>query len=340
MLSRSSNTSRSGEDIMACHTEILQSIIRRCCTSTALLALLSTELAFGQFDSGQISGFARDSARLVIPGVTITAINEGNRQQRQTVTNDQGYYVFPSLMVGTYTITAELSGFKAFVKSGIQLSAASKISADVVLEVGEITDKIEVLSSTSVVQAETASLGRTVGERELSLMALSGRNPVFLSRLKAGVIGGRLGSFGGTSIGTGINSISGGRANDVLVTVDGAIANRTRSTDDTMLGAQDLETVKEVQVLTTNYSAEYGRASSGVVRMVSKSGTQEFHGTLTEVFQNSALDANTWSRNSSGNPRLSKAAPWRYNQFGFSLGGPIFIPGKFNTDRKNLDRKS
>jgi hypothetical protein len=104
-----------------------------------------------------------------------------------------------------------------------------------------------------------------------------------------------------------------------------------------MLGAQHVDTVQEVQVLTSNYSAEYGRASSGIVRMVTKGGTQHFRGTLTELFQNDALNANTWARNRSGDPRLSQSPPsWRYNQFGFALGGPIFIPGRFNSDRSRL----
>ena len=183
---------------------------------------------------------------------------------------------------------------------------------------------------------ENAVLGRTVTSLQVEQMPLSGRNPVFLARLQAGVVGGRLSGFGGTSLGTGIDSISGGRANDVLVTVDGAIANRTRSTENTMLGAQHADTVEEIQVLTSNYSAEYGRASSGVVRMVTRSGTSQFHGTLNYLLQNDALNANTWSRNASGDPRLSKAAPWKLNQYGGTLGGPITIPGKFNTDRTRL----
>jgi hypothetical protein len=104
-----------------------------------------------------------------------------------------------------------------------------------------------------------------------------------------------------------------------------------------MLGAQHVDTVQEVQVLTTNYSAEYGRASSGIVRMVTKGGTRDFRGTATELFQNDALNANTWARNRSGDPRLSSSAPsQRYNQYGFALGGPLFIPDKFNTDRTKL----
>src|SRR6185503_17388818 len=301
---------------------------------TALL-LSCASVAHAQFDTGQVSGFVRDSSGAVIPGATVTATNEGNGQQRVVVSNSEGYYVFPSLLVGGYKISAELSGFNRFVTTGVRLSAAARISVDLTLSVGTLTDTIEVQAA--AILTESPVLGRTVGEQQIQQLPLSGRNPVFVARLQAGVVGGSLGNFGGTSIGTGIQSISGGRANDVLVTVDGAIANRTRSTEDTMLGAQHVDTVQEVQVLTTNYSAEYGRASSGIVRMVTKGGTRDFRGTATELFQNDALNANTWARNRSGDPRLSSSAPsQRYNQYGFALGGPLFVPGKFNTDRTKL----
>lgn len=300
-------------------------------------ALFVTRVAFGQFDTGQISGFVRDSGGLVVPGATVTVTNEGNGQQRVTKTNEEGYYAFPNLLVGSYSIAAEMTGFKRFVQTGIRLSAAARISVDAVLEVGEVTETVEVRASPAAVQAETAVLGRTVTEREIDRLPISGRNPARTAMLKAGVWGVALTGFSGTDLGTGIRSINGGRGNDVLVTVDGAIANRTRSTIDTMLGVQDPETLQEIQVLTSNYAAEYGRASSGVVRMVTKSGTREFHGGLTYLFQNSALNANTWARNRSNDPRVSGSPPpWRYNNPGFTLGGPIYIPGKFNTDRSKL----
>jgi hypothetical protein len=304
------------------------------CACAVLLLFYTTPLR-AQFDTGQISGFVRDAGGLVVPGVSVTATGEGNLQQRVAVTNADGYYVFPSLIVGTYTIAAELPGFTRSVTKGNRLSAASQISVNIKLEVGAITDTVTVMATTDAL-VENAVLGRTVTGLQVEQLPLSGRNPVFTARLQAGVVGDRLSGFGGTSIGTGISSISGGRANDVLVTVDGAIANRTRSTDNTMLGAQQADSVEEIQVLTSNYSAEYGRASSGIVRMVTKSGTKEFRGTLTELFQNDALNANTWARNASGDPRLSSAAFWKYNMFGGTLGGPIFIPGTFNSDRSKL----
>ena len=308
---------------------------RAAASVAAILVLLATTTLQAQFDNGQISGFVRDASGAVVPGVVVTATNEGNRQQREAVSNEDGYYVFPGLIVGTYTVSAELQGFSRSTTTGVRLNSAARISINIALEVGALSDSVEV-SAAANAMVENAVLGRTVTSLQVEQMPLSGRNPVFLARLQAGVVGGRLSGFGGTSLGTGIDSISGGRANDVLVTVDGAIANRTRSTENTMLGAQHADTVEEIQVLTSNYSAEYGRASSGIVRMVTKSGTSQFHGTLNYLLQNDALNANTWARNASGDPRLSQAAVWKLNQYGGTLGGPITIPGKFNSSRTKL----
>src|SRR5438552_11670381 len=118
--------------------------------------------------------------------------------------------------------------------------------------------------------------------------------------------------------------------------VDGAVAARTRSPG-SMLGAQDVDSVQEVQILTPNYSAEYGRSSAGQIRFVTKSGTRDLHGDLVENFRNSALDANTWTRNHSPLADVSSgAAPYRFNQYGFDVGGPVFIPKHFNSDRNKL----
>lgn len=304
--------------------------------TVALLMLSSATVARSQFDSGQISGFVRESSKAVIPNATVTATNQGNGDRRQTTTNADGYYVFPNLVVGDYTITAEAPGFRRFVETKIKLSAASKISVDVDLQVGTVAESVEVAASTSQVQAETAQVGRTVEARQIQDLTLNGRNPIYLALLKPGVTGGAIGTFDPDSVSNGGFSINGGRSDEYVVMVDGAVATRTRSSG-SMLGAQDVDTVQEVQILTANYSAEYGRSSGGQIRFVTKSGTRNFHGDLVENFRNSALDANTWTRNKSNDPRISKAAEaFRFNQFGFDVGGPIFIPGKFNKDRSKL----
>lgn len=301
----------------------------------AVLCLFCTVPLEAQFDTGQISGFIRDAGGLVVPGVSVTATDEGNLKQREAVTNTDGYYVFPNLPVGTYAIAAELTGFTRSVTKGVRLAAQTQISVNMKLEVGALSETVVVTADVEAMSENTV-LGRRVSSDQIEALPLSGQNPIDTSRLQAGVVGDRMSSFAGAAISSGITSISGGRANDVVVTVDGAIANRTRSTSNTVLGAQQNDTVEEVQVLTSNYAAEFGRASSGVVRMVTKGGTREFHGTLSELHQDGNLNSNTWARNASGSPSLSTAPYFKYNQYGGTLGGPIFIPGTFNSDRSKL----
>jgi hypothetical protein len=296
--------------------------------------------AQAQFDSAQISGVVLDSAGAVIPGVSVTVTNEGTRQELHAISNEQGVYVFPSLPIATYTVAAELPGFKKYVKRGVELSAAVNIRVDLGLQVGELTQTIEVQATTNEVVAETAVIGRSVGVREISEIPLAGRNVALVAQFRAGAMGGAISTnpnSGAATFSNGGLSINGARGDEYVTTVDGGLSLRIRSQTGFTMGAQNIDTVQEVQVLTSNYQAEMGRASGGLVRVVTKSGTREFHGTLFETHQNSALNANTWSRNSSPDPRLStKPAAERYNSFGFALGGPIFIPKKFNADRSKL----
>jgi len=233
-------------------------------------------------------------------------------------------------------VEAEAPGFKKFVQSGIQLSAAAKLSVDVEMVVGSVSDSVEVTGTAALVQSETATVGRTVETKQIENLTMNGRNPIYLALLKPGVIGGSIGTFDPDSVSNGGFSINGARADEYVVMVDGAVATRTRSSG-SMLGAQDVDTVQEVQILTANFNAEYGRSSGGQIRFVTKSGTTAFHGDLVENFRNSALDANTWTRNHATDPSLaSRPQPFRFNQFGFDVNGPIYIPHKFNADKSKL----
>jgi len=298
--------------------------------------LLVSDLGFGQFDSGQIAGFVQDASGAVVPGTTVIATNEGNREEHRATTNESGHYVFPNLLVGMYTFSAQASGFNKFVQSGVKLSAADRLSLDIALTVGSVTQSIEVSASAAHLQTESAQVSRTIENRQIQDLTLNGRNPIFLALLKPGVRGGSIGAFAPDDVTNGGFSINGGRADEYAVMVDGAIATSTRSSG-SMLGALDVDTIQEVQILTANYSAEYGRSSAGQIRFVTKSGTQHFHGDVVENFRNSWLDANSWTRNHSPIPSIaSRAAPFRFNQYGFDIGGPIFIPKKFNSDRNML----
>src|SRR5215510_3409213 len=300
-----------------------------------LLAVVSAPAA-AQSDSGQISGFVRDAQQGALAGATITVTNEATRARRTTVTNSTGYYVLPDVPVGIYTVRAELSGFKKFEKTGIRLTASSQIAVDAILELGSLEETVTVTTGQSFVQTTTAQVARTIETRQIQDLTLNGRNPIYLASLKPGVRGGTIGTFDPDSVSNGSFSINGARADEYLVTIDGAVATRTRSSG-SMLGAQDVDTVEEVQVLTANYRAEYGRSSAGQIRFVTKSGTQQFHGDGLENYRNAALDANQWQRNRSGDPRLSNGPdPYSFNQWAFHLGGPVLLPGGANKDRSKL----
>ncbi len=301
-----------------------------------LLLFLFASTASAQFDTGRIAGFVRDASNAGVPGVSVTIENEANRDRRTTVTDSSGFYTVPDLPVGSYSVTVELTGFKRFVKSGVKVSSAAQLAIDVGLEVGSLEETVQVKASTSAVQTETAQVARTVDARQIQELTLNGRNPIFLALLKPGVRGGLMSTFNPDSVTNGTFSINGSREDEYVVMVDGAIATRTRSSG-SMLGAQDVETVEEVQILTANYRAEYGRSSAGQIRFVTKSGTRDFHGDALENYRDESLDANSWTRNRSGDPRLSNGPdPFTFHQAGFHLGGPVVIPGRFNSDRTKM----
>lgn len=303
---------------------------------------------FGQTDNTQISGFVRDSSGGAIVGVKVTARNEERGFERFAATNEQGYYVITNLPPGKYSLSASVAGFKKFQANNKKLDPNLAAVEDLVLQVGSLNETISVNAPVSGVQSETATLGKLVEGKQLQLLQLNGRNPLFLAMLKPGVSGANLSgfSFGLTA---GSLNINGSRVQDNLLTFDGAIAIRTRS-NSTTIGVADVDSVQEVQILTANYNAEFGRGSGGQIRIVTKSGSRDFHGNFYEYGRNNIFDANTWSRNKSytgldrpcSDPKWKKepqCSPesYRYNQFGFNLGGPIVLPASsFNQNRSKL----
>jgi len=163
-------------------------------------------------------------------------------------------------------------------------------------------------------------------------MSKRARGPVGLSAL---VPGARSTTLAGLNFNfyQGPANFNGSRNPENLITYDGAPGTRTRS-NGTSLGAADVDSTQEVQILTANYAPEYGRSSGAQIRITTKTGTSQFHGAAYEYLRNTAFNANTWARNS--NPATAFTAPIHYNQFGFNIGGPIYIPGKFNTNKSKI----
>src|SRR4051794_8123287 len=292
-------------------------------------------VAFAQSDLTAVAGTIHDPTGAVVSGATVTIRNNQTGAERKATTNAGGGYSIPSIPAGPATLIVEASGFKRFEQSGNNLQANVTATLDATLTLGQSTETVQVTSEAPPVQADSATLGRDITTKQIQNLQLNGRNPYFLSLLKPGVSGNQaIGGFS-FSLNNGLN-VNGSRNGDTLITQDGAVAVRTRS-NGTSIGVADADSTQEVQVLTSNYNAEYGRASGGQIRLVTKSGTRDFHGSAYEYFRNSALDANSWARNNSPDPTInSQAAPLRFNQFGYNIGGPIFIPKKFNADRNKL----
>jgi hypothetical protein len=295
-------------------------------TCMVLLALASSSV-IAQSDTAAISGFVRDPSGATIPNATVIIKNEGTGVERRATTNESGYYVISSLPPAFYTVTVEAAGFKRFEKTQNKLDPNISSTVDVAMTVGSATEVVEVVAQAAQIQSETATVGRLVDEYTVKNMPLNGRNPIFLAMLKPGVRrGSSLAAFG-FGLNSGGFSINGSRSQENLITLDGAVAIRTRSNGES-IGVADVDAVQEMQILTANYNAEYGRATGGQIRIITRSGQRDFHGDFYEFFRNSAMNANSWTRNRSTDAALnSQPAPFRYNQFGYAFSGPIFIPG-------------
>ncbi len=296
----------------------------------AMLLLGSLGL-FAQSDNAAISGVVKDPSGAVVSNAKVSVRNEDTSFERQTTTNETGFFTVPNISPGYYSVTVEANGFKKASRTRNKLDAGLPLAVNFELAVGAVTEVVNVEANIAQLNTESAAVGKTVEQQQIQNLALNGRNPLFLAMLKPGV---RRGSpMTGFSYGldSGGFSINGGRSQDQLITFDGDVGVRTRA-NGTSVGTADADTVQEVQVLTANYSAEYGRSGGGQIRIVTRSGGKDFHGSFYEYFRNNALDANSWGNNVIGNRKPAL----RFNQFGYNLSGPVTIPGKFNKNREKL----
>lgn len=301
----------------------------------SLLVACSALPMFAQSDLSGVSGTVTDQSGAVVRDAAVTVTDDSTGAQHKTVTNASGYYTIPSLSPGRYTIQVQASSFQILTSRGNNLDPAVATTANLKLKAGSTSEIVEVAAQETSIQTDSTILGRVITSKQAELLPLSGRNPITLALLKAGVTStsGNVSNFQ-FSTGLGGLNINGARERDNLVTYDGAVAVRVRASGDSV-GVVDIENVQEVQVLSSNYPAEYGRSVGGQVRIITRGGTERFHGTVYEYLQNPVLNANTWVRNhatanfNSALPASVKSnyvAPFTYNQFGFSVNGPAYIP--------------
>jgi predicted heme/steroid binding protein len=296
------------------------------------MSLMASGIAFAQSDLGTISGFVKDPSGAAVPGAKITIRNTSG-VERQVTTNDSGYYAITNVPPGFYTMSAEAAGFQRFESKDNKVDPSANLVIDAALTVGATSQTVEVSASAVVLQTESASVQKLVTREQIDSLEINGRNPIFMANLVPGTRGGTLANLS-FNFSQGPSNINGARTPESLITYDGAPAVRTRS-NGTSIGAADVDSTQEIQILTADYAPEYGRSSGGQIRITSKSGTQTFHGAAYEYVRNTVFDANPWQRNAVP-ATTGITAPIHYNQFGYNLGGPFYIPNHFNTSKTKV----
>ena len=287
-------------------------------------AIFFSATALAQNDVGSIVGFVTDSSGAVVPGAKVIIKNEGTGESRTVSTDSSGHYAVPNLPPTSYTMTAEATGFQKFESTHNVLASNSTISIDAKLSLGAATQTVEVTATAALLQTQSPAVQSEITGQQIQKQELNGRNPIYMTQLLPGAVStATLGDFNFSFNSGDSFNINGARTQDTLYTIDGAPAVRTRDDGEIIAGVKP-DAVQEMQVLTAAYSAEYGGASGAQVRIVTKSGTTNFHGTAYEYLRNSAMDANTWTRNL--NPATRFPSPFVYNNFGFSVGGPVWAP--------------
>jgi predicted heme/steroid binding protein len=304
---------------------------KRAMLFAALIIALAASLAFAQSDLGSIAGFVKDPSGSTVPNAKVTVKNQSGLE-RQTTTNESGYFTITNVPPGTYSVAVEAAGFKKFETSNAKLDPSTTLTVDATLTVGAATETVEVTAQAANLQTESASVQTDVTRQQIDSLELNGRNPIFMANLVPGTRGGNLAGLS-FNFSQGPSNINGARTPESLITYDGAPAVRTRS-NGTSLGAADVDSTQEIQILTADYSAEFGRSSGGQIRIITKSGTDQFHGAAYDYVRNTVFNANTWTRNHT--PGQQFVAPVVYNQFGYNVGGPLYIPNHFNTSKSKV----
>jgi hypothetical protein len=290
------------------------------CLSIALLGL-----PLGAQNFAEITGTVSDASGAVMAGVTVTAVNTATNQKRQATTNDTGIYSLPYLVPGTYDLRVESSGFKASTRKGVELQVGAVARIDFNLEVGEVSQQVEVSGGAPLLNTETVALGTVIENKRIVDLPLNGRNYLQLVTLSPNVTteggaGGAGGLQGGARSTTSL-SIAGQRLEYNRYTLDGV--ENTDPNFNSYIIQPSVDALQEFKVQTGIYSAEFGRGASQI-NVTTKSGTNQYHGAAFEFLRNSALDARQWQQSQ------GQKNPFRRNQYGFTLAGPVAIPSVFN----------
>lgn len=287
-----------------------------CC---AVLAICFSMTARAQ-TAATIVGDVHDATGAVAPNVTVKVTSQATGVVRTVTTNNEGQYRITPLNPGTYNVEIEAVGFKSQVRPDVVLPVAAVLEVDFTLEVGQVSERIEVTAAAPILRTEEASVGNVVTSQELQSLPVNQRNYTRLILLGAGTSSvSRSQNQGVAQSGTGLFSVNGGRPQDNNFTLDGFDSNMQMMNSPGI--SPPMDALQEFKVA-TNTGSEFGRSMGANVSMVIKSGSRDVHGTLYEYLRNSAFDANEFFANKSG----LGVTPFRLNQYGVAIGGPVVLP--------------
>jgi len=285
------------------------------CVLSALLVLCCAGQLLAQGTGGRILGRIADPSGAVLSGAKITATNDATGVSHDSLSNDTGDYVFPDLPVGTYSLTFDLTGFKKAVRHGIALDVNQVITLNMTMQLGTAQEVVDVTSEAPLVETSSTQLGAVVNNRSVNELPLNARDTYQFLQLQPGVQS-QLGSSGGTFYGSsdaGAVSVNGGRGRANNFSVNGGDANDAFVNLPTVQPTPDA--IEEFRVISNTFDAEYGRNSGAVVNVITKSGTNQWHGDVYEYFRNTLLNAQGYFN--TVKPQENQ------NQFGGTFGGPL-----------------
>jgi hypothetical protein len=262
-----------------------------------------------------------DAQHSVVPNAAVTATENERKFNFSTKTDESGRFVFPQIPPGTYSIAIQSAGFKKYEQSGVALSPNDKLAlGDLVMEIGSVTEQVEVSAVAVTLQTESAERGTALVAKQMENIAVNSRSYLDLVKLVPGVVSTVNLQTAGPG-GLGSISANGTRTNSNQLTING-ISNVDTGSNGSANVTLSLDSIQEFKMLTGVYQAEYGRSMGAQINVITKSGTSEYHGSGYWFHRNDSLNANNWLNNRNGLPRNL----FRFNDAGFTLGGPIFIP--------------
>src|SRR5258706_5002142 len=285
--------------------------------------LFSASVLCGQQVSGSITGVVKDSQQSSVTNAKVTLNNPQQGTTREATTSVDGVFVFTQIQPGNYSLTVEAAGFKKFEQKDVNLFANDRVTlGDVVLTVGTVNETITVEAAAAQVQTASAERAGVLTTSQMKDLAVTGRSLFDLTKTLPGIV--YTGVLGGVAA-------NGNRNNQNNFTLDGVTNVDTGSNGGT-LATTNIDMIAEMKVITNSQPAEFGRSSAAQIEVVTKSGSRDFHGVGYLFHRNESLNANSWRNNIDRRPRPY----YRYNFAGFNVGGPAYIPGKFNKNKNKL----